>query len=58
MTADSDSARKAIRDEIKREREEREQRDSPTPLARLAAGYKENHERREHQRQNRRYQER
>jgi len=49
MTADS--TRKAIRDEIDREREEREQRDlSPTPLARMAAGYEANDERRVHER--------
>ncbi len=48
MTADSDSARKAIRDEIEREREERDL--SPNPMARLAAAYEANDKRREQER--------
>ncbi|MGI8661489.1 MAG: hypothetical protein ACR2LH_10785 [Thermoleophilaceae bacterium] len=48
MTKDTDETRRVIRDEIEREREEREQRDlSPNPLARMAAGYEANNERRE-----------
>lgn len=45
---DTDETRRTIREEIAREREERQERE-PLPLERIAKGYRDNQEARERQ---------